>query len=705
MRSRLSPRVSVILLASAGLGLVVGFIFATRHMQDTSGLTPAGSYLLSVLSLANLLLMTVLLFVLFRELVKGFLEWRRQREGARFRTRLLTAFVLLGLLPSLLLFVGAITLIESSVDRWFSSPVSGLTTAGQQLVDDSLDLVREQTYRKAQALAWQLRQVPEDIRPALAAQLWKAGDIDGMCLLTRSGKVILKEPATFAIPGAYTLNKIFQTGGLKGWIDLTPPPTVLSGVSVQGDLGVAVGTRLPQRMFERARFIAENNQQYLRVRSQRKAMKTSMVSSFLALTLLVTFVAVWVGSRLSREISVPLQLLLEGTEEVSRGNLTHRIGYEARDEIGAVVGSFNRMTRELEVSKSELELSNAELRLTTDSAERGRRYIETLLETLNIGVVSTGPEGEIRTLNTKAREILGVERGQSLRGVVSRPEWAPVQATLASLPHRPVFNQEMTLSTRDGQMILSVSAAPLRDPSGQVFGNLIILEDISALSRAQRIAAWQEAAQRMAHEIKNPLTPIRLSAQRVHKKALEHAPDLQQAAIQGTEAIEREVEAMMTMVNAFSKFARLPDLKARPANLPDLIRETVAAYQTASSEVRFELDLQEPFPPVRMDIEHMGRVFKNLLENALQAMDTRGTVWISLREEGNEAVVKVRDTGHGISPEDRPKLFLPYFSTKKKGTGLGLAIVARILEEHGGEIHIDETVSEGAGFIVTLPLG
>ena len=369
-----------------------------------------------------------------------------------------------------------------------------------------------------------------------------------------------------------------------------------------------------------------------------------------------------------------------------------------------VVGSFNQMARELEVSKGDLELSNSELRLTTESSELRRRYIETLLETLSIGVVSTGPEGDIRTLNPKARQILGVERGQSLRSVISRPEWAPIAAILSSLPHRPVYNQEMTLSARDEQLILSVSAAPLRNPSGEVFGNLVILEDISTLSRAQRIAAWQEAAQRMAHEIKNPLTPIRLSAQRIHKKALEHAPDMERAILEGTETIEREVEAMMTMVRAFSRFARLPELRLKPSSLPELLRDLVASYQTASAEVTFHLDLPDGFPPVRMDAEHMARVFKNLLENALQAMETRGTIGISLREEGGRAIVTVHDSGPGIRPEDRAKLFVPYFSTKKKGTGLGLAIVARILEEHGGDIRIDEDYAGGAGFVVSLPI-
>lgn len=704
MRPRLSPRLILIFITCAGLFLVAGFILATRREQDLASITPAGGFLLTALSFANLLLMTVLLFILFRELVKGFLEWRRQREGARFRTRLLTAFVLLGLLPSLLLFVGATTLIESTVDRWFRSPVNSVASSSQLLVDQALDVARDQTFRKARAMAWQLAQVSPEMRPSLAAHLWKAGDMDSLYLVTPDKRVILKRPETLADPTAYKVNKVFQIGGLRGWMDLTPQPTVVSGVSIDQEMGVMVGSFLSRSLFDQARFISDTNKQYLQIRSQRQALKISMISSFLALTLLVTFVAVWVGSRLSREISVPLQLLLEGTQELSRGHLAHRIVYDARDEIGMVTESFNRMARDLETSKSDLELSNAELRLTTEAAELRRRYIETLLETLNIGVLSTEADGEIRTLNPKAREILGMAEEEAAGSAPSRPEWVPIGALLETLHQRPVVNREVTLQTGRDQRILSISAAPLRDRSGEVYGNLVIIEDISDLSRAQRVAAWQEAAQRMAHEVKNPLTPIRLSAQRMRKKAAEDAPDLQRAVLDGTAAIEGEVQAMMTMVSAFSRFARLPEVQLRPGSLPDLIRGVVASYQAASGAVTFRLDVPNHFPPVRMDTEQMGRVLRNLFENSLHAMKMSGTLTIKLREERGQARIAIWDTGPGVPAEARSRLFLPYFSTKRKGSGLGLAIVARIVEEHGGAIHIDEGYTEGAGFIITLPL-
>jgi two-component system nitrogen regulation sensor histidine kinase NtrY len=397
-------------------------------------------------------------------------------------------------------------------------------------------------------------------------------------------------------------------------------------------------------------------------------------------------------------------MLLEGTQALSRGDLQHSVPYEAKDEIGIVVQSFNRMTGELAASKSALERSNQELLEITRSSEKRRRYIETLLETLNIGVISMDEEGDIRTFNPRAMEILGLEPGDSPKTVTSRPEWAPISPLLSSLPSRPVLNREVALSGKQGQTILSVSATPLRGPDGALFGTLVIIEDISNLSRAQRIAAWQEAAQRMAHEIKNPLTPIRLSAQRIRKKVREKAQDLDHAVVEGCTTIEREVETMMTMVNEFSRFARLPAIHPKPSSLHALLESTVATYRTVYPAVEFDLQAPTDFPPVRMDAEQMGRVFKNLFDNAVHVMEMSGKITLRLKAEEGQAVVTVWDTGPGIAPEARQRMFLPYFSTKRKGTGLGLAIVARILEEHGGAIRVDEEYSGGAGFIITLPL-
>ncbi len=703
LKRLLSRRAAVITLALLGIAGGVGFLALLRREVLLSA-PESGGTLLTALSLMNFLLLLTLLFVLFRQLIKGFLEWRRFREGARFRTRLLTTFVLLGLAPSLLLFVGAIQLFESTLDRWYQLPVHSLSSAGQKMVDQALDMVRDQTYREASGLAGQLRQVPAELRPALARHLYSFGSLDELFLIDRGGKLLAVLPSEAVPPGAYKVAKCFLAEGLKGWIDLTPRPVVLSGVKVDESSAVAVGSYLPPELFEQARFISQNNQAFLRAKSERRNVEITMISSYLALTLVVIVAAVWIGSRLSREISVPLKLLLEGTHEVSRGNLHHQIPYSARDEIGQVVTSFNKMTLDLGQTQRNLERSNEELRHITEDAERRRRYIEMLMETLPVGVVSFGPEGDVRTVNPRARELLGMEKSDPPHRLLTRPEWYEMRGALEGFPGRHVSNREVALSGRQGQRIISVSANALQDAAGGVFGSLVILEDISDLSRAQRIAAWQEVARRLAHEIKNPLTPIRLSAQRIRKKVREKASDLEPAVMEGTTTIEREVEGMMTMVNEFSRFARLPEIHPRPGPLAQLIKDAVATYKTAYTKVTFDLALPQDFPSVRIDPEPLSRALKNLFENAIEAMEMAGTITVKLDEWSGSARLIIRDTGPGIPKEARTRLFLPYYSTKRRGTGLGLAIVARVLEEHGGSIAVDETYEDGAGFIITLPL-
>ncbi len=703
LRRLLSRRALVIAMALAGLaGGVVFLALLRREVRSTS--PESGGTLLTALSLMNFLLLLTLLFVLFRQLIKGFLEWRRFREGARFRTRLLISFVLLGLTPSLLLFVGAIQLFESTLDRWYQLPVHTISSAGQKMVDQALDMVRTQTYRDASGLAGQLGQVPLELRPALARHLYSFGNIDELFLIDPSGKVLVALPANAAVPDAYKVSKCFEADGLRGWMDLTPKPVVMSGVRIDGVSAVAVGAYIPHELFDQARFISENNQAFLRAKSERRDVEITMISSYLALTLVIIVAAVWIGSSLSKEISVPLKLLLEGTREVSGGNMSHQIPYEAKDEIGQVVTSFNKMTMDLAESQRSLERSNEELRQISRDAERRRRYIEMLMETLPLGVVSFGTEGDVRTVNPRARELMGMEPSDPPYRLLTRPEWNEMRGALEGFPARPVANREAALSGRQGQRIISVSARSLEEKAGGLFGSLVLLEDISDLSRAQRIAAWQEVARRLAHEIKNPLTPIRLSAQRIRKKVREKAEDLEPAVMEGTTTIEREVEGMMAMVNEFSRFARLPEIHPKPSSLAGLIRDAVSTYRAAYTKVEFELELPNDFPPVRIDSENLSRALKNLFENAIEAMEMQGSISVKLDEWSGMARLVIRDSGPGIPKEARTRLFLPYYSTKKRGTGLGLAIVARVLEEHGGSIVVDESYEGGAGFIITLPL-
>lgn len=658
---------------------------------------------LVILAIINSFLLLTLLYILLRQLIKGYLEWRRAKEGAKIRTRLLTAFILLGLLPSLLLLSGAIIMIESAVESWFRLPVHTINEAGQRLVDASLDIIREQSYRRAASIAEQMKNVPEDIQNSYLFHISKLKDIDAICLLDSDGTVLFSQPKNSIVIDKFKKDKIFSETGMKGYIILGQRSYVFSSAKINEKRAVLVGFILPENLLKEARFISENQKLYLQAKSERKVFKIGMISSFLALTLAVIFAAVWIGTRLTREINKPLQLLLEGTEEVSRGNLEYKINYPAKDEIGQVVSSFNTMVEELLTSKREIEKSTEEIKAAKESAEKRRNYIEVLMESLNVGIISLGAEGEIVSINKKAREFLQLSPKDPPQKVVTLPSWLTLREAINELKKRQGEKKEIVLTFKDEVKVMIVEMVPLTREEVSYPGSILIIEDITDLSRTQRIAAWQEVAQRLAHEIKNPLTPIRLSAQRIRKKLRDGAPDLNEAIYEGTTTIEREVEVMMSMVNEFSRFARLPEIHLKPANIGDLIFSSALPYQNAYPKVSFSFSIPENLPNILFDYEQLERVIKNLFENSIEAMKMSGEIKVSIFEKEKYIIISIRDTGPGIPQEIRTKMFLPYFSTKRKGTGLGLAIVARILEEHGGKIEVDNEYNEGAGLLIYLP--
>ncbi|MCX7830204.1 MAG: HAMP domain-containing protein, partial [Acidobacteria bacterium] len=361
---------------------------------------------LVILATFNSFLLLTLLYILLRQLVKGYLVWRREKEGAKIRTRLLTAFIFLGLIPSILLLLGAIIMVESAVASWFRLPVHTTNAAGQRLVDASLDILREKSFKRASGIARQMKAIPPDIQTSFVYHISDSEDFDSICLVDSSGKLLFSKPTNSITIDNFKIEKIFSDPGLKGYIILGQKSYVFSSARISNERAILIGYLLPENLLKEAKFIAENQKLYLQAKSERKVFKISMISSFLALTLAVIFAAVWIGTRLTREINRPLKMLLEGTAEVSKGNLDHRIEYSAKDEIGQVVSSFNKMVEDLLASKKEVEKSNQELREARDSAERRRNYIEVLVETLNVGIVSLGADGEIVNLNKKAREFL-----------------------------------------------------------------------------------------------------------------------------------------------------------------------------------------------------------------------------------------------------------------------------------------------------------
>lgn len=675
---------------------VIGHFFYSKWSDSTTA--P-----LVILAIFNSFLLLTLLYVLFRQIIKVFLEWRREKEGARIRTRLLTAFIFLGLIPSVLLLTGAIVMIESAVESWFRLPVHTINEAGQKLVDASLNILRFHSLKRAEGIAKQLKEVPENIQSAFLYNILIKSEIDASILVDSKGTILFSKPKDAITLDRFKIDKIFYGDGLKGYIVFGQQSYVFSSSLINKERAVLVGYLLPENLLKEARFISENQKLYLQAKAERKVFKICMISSFLALTLAVIFAAIWIGTRLTREINTPLQLLLEGTTEVSKGNLNHRIEYSAKDEIGQVVSSFNKMVSDLLENKKEIEEGNVELRAARDSAEKRRNYIEVLVESLNVGIISLNEDGQIVSLNKKAREFLGLSPKDPPQKAVTLPSWVTIRDAITTLKKTREEKQETILTFRNEVKVVVVELVPLTREGVSYPGSILIIEDITDLSRTQRIAAWQEVAQRLAHEIKNPLTPIRLSAQRIRKKFRENSPDLNEAIYEGITTIEREVESMMSMVNEFSRFSRLPEIHLKSGNISEVIFTTASFYQNAYPKVLFSFEIPQNIPNILFDYEQMERIFKNLFENSIEAMKMVGEIKIKITLQDKYLLISIRDTGPGIPEEVRTRMFLPYFSTKRKGTGLGLAIVARMLEEHGGKIEVDKEYDQGASVIIYLP--
>jgi len=472
-----------------------------------------------------------------------------------------------------------------------------------------------------------------------------------------------------------------------------------------------VGIYVPRDLQRLASYVSRSNEDYRQIRAQKVVIKRVYVLVFALITLVVLFSVTWIGLYLARRITEPIQTLLQGTREISSGNLDYRVEVDAGDELGILVESFNRMTSELRAGKETIEKRNLELSASNRELVERRRYIETLLNSVTVGVVSCDRDGRVTTLNQAALRLLELERGPE-------PVGRPLPALLPpegreAIEHliREVFSSRgesaalgLELSIGGRTCTIAASATSLRDETGDPLGAILVLEDLTDLMRAQKIAAWREVARRLAHEIKNPLTPIQLSAERIRKKYAERARDLDDIVDEGTAAIVREVATLKNLVDEFTRFARLPAPNPVATSLEDVISASLSLYNGVHSSVTIRPMCDAGLPRVLLDPDQMKRVLVNLLDNAVEAMGGQRTVTIEARRDPSGTVrLEVADDGPGIREEDRDRLFLPYFSTKKKGTGLGLAIVHRIVSDHHGRIHVEHNKPHGARFVIELP--
>jgi two-component system, NtrC family, nitrogen regulation sensor histidine kinase NtrY len=461
-----------------------------------------------------------------------------------------------------------------------------------------------------------------------------------------------------------------------------------------------------------ARQITEAYEDYSQLRVLKRPLEGVYLSLFVMMTLMILVSATWLGFYLAKRITRPVGMLAAGAREIGAGHLDHRIEPETQDEFGSLVEAFNSMAAELATSQRRLERSRIDMERKNAELEERRRYIETVLLRIATGVVSIGPDGRVGTVNAAAARLLEVEPGivgVPIDQVLAREDLQPLAALVHGVTAgsgKPA-GQEIALAREGREIHLAAAATALQGEDGAHEGTVLVFDDVTPLVRTQRVAAWRDVARRLAHEIKNPLTPIQLSAERMNRH-FAGAPEATRALVdECTSAIVTEVESLKALVDEFAQFARMPAPRAVPANLNAVLTETLALYNGLLRGITIDRELAPALPPVRLDVEQIRRVVINLVDNAIEALGGTidGRIVVQSQHDPGNAVARivVADNGPGVPAADREKLFMPYYSTKRRGSGLGLAIVRRIVGEHGGSIEVGDNSPRGSRFVIELP--
>jgi two-component system nitrogen regulation sensor histidine kinase NtrY len=423
--------------------------------------------------------------------------------------------------------------------------------------------------------------------------------------------------------------------------------------------------------------------------------KNSYILTLLLITLVIIFAATWFGLYLAKGITVPIQQLAEGTHAVAQGNWDYQIEASGDDEIGTLVDSFNGMTRDLKQMTFEI--------------ERRGRFMETLLANVNAAVIAVDPGGQITAWNKAAEKMFGINGaealGHSQERIFAAEQLKPMREIMENVKDGESVEKELSISLPDRVLTVVANAATLRDDDGRSLGVMVFVEDITEIQKAQRMEAWREVARRIAHEIKNPLTPIQLSAERLRKRYAKMLEGDGAILDKCTTTIIRQVEELKRLVNEFAQFARLPAAELAVNDLNEVVREALFLFQEGHRAIRFEFH-PGVIPALELDRNQIKRALINLLDNAVTALDGRGDVEITTSYERalTKVCLEVADSGRGLPPEVRARIFEPYFSTKRDGTGLGLSIVSAIVEDHHGYIRVRPNEPKGTRFIIELPV-
>jgi two-component system nitrogen regulation sensor histidine kinase NtrY len=711
--------------------VAVSLRYQNRLFDLTTEIPLTGNILALALINLNILFIILCLFLVLRNIFKLLMERRRDLPGARLRSKLVLAFVTLALVPTMLLFFVAAGFITNSIENWFNSQI-------EESLQESLEVA--QTYYKNSAsnalyYAEQLSQTIKDQKllneenlPTLVElihQKQKEYNLGIVEVFSSTYEELVRAVnpqvpvAEFTDPGSDSIREALQGNRFTRVSPIGRADLIRGIVPVYSNWNpndvvavVVVNYYVPYSLVKKMNEIKTSFEQFKSTKDLKGKIQKGYVLFLLIIALVIIFLATWAGFYLARGITEPIQKLAIATNRVAEGDLDVTIEGYSNDEVGTLIESFNKMTFDLKQGQKAIRHANRELRSSNLELEQRRRYMEIVLANVTAGVISIDSQGQITTINKSAENLLGLKTpsilGKNFRDAID-PEYLPMVKDLLKEmigSGKNSIRRQISVSVKDVELTLLVNVTTLRDEDNEFMGTVVVFDDLTQLLKAQRMEAWREVARRIAHEIKNPLTPIQLSAQRLRRRYQAQFAEDDTVFEECTYMIIKQVEDLKNLVNEFSNFARMPASNPSMNNLNDVVSEALVLFQEGHKDIRFQFRSDPGMPNFSLDREHIKRAIINLLDNAVAAVDGEGRIDLetAFNPALHMATLTVSDNGSGIPQNDKPRLFEPYFSTKKTGTGLGLAIVSTIVSDHNGYIRVKDNKPHGTRFIIELPL-
>ena len=712
------------LIVAAMVLFFIVFVIIRLYFEESKNFSPLalkGSTLIFGLWIIIILFGLTFLFILARNILKMYLENNQSGTGHSFKNRLVFFFIAFSLVPTLLLFIFATDVISQSIEQWFKTPIENIMHNVEDVKSNYYGNINEDLQHYSgliAAMIQQKRMYTDDNKTFLFNKLKEKMleyklDVVSIYRNRNETFTLLHPRIPIQEYKNLPLNIVYRGLGGAGF---TTTDTLKTGELIrngaafdieQGDkMLVITGKYFPESYTRSLNALAGMVSKHSQMRVLRDPVKNTYILLFLFITILIIFSASWLGFYLAKGITVPIEKLVSATAEIAKGNLDVRIDYKAKDEFNTLINEFNRMAFDLKENRDKLNRRTIELR-------HRRSITETILKNITSGVMALNASGEIIAINPEAARMLSLDMDAVARknfaAAISETIYQDIHVLIrkAFETRFKLIEKEIDVKLKGKYINLAVKITQLRNPINNRFaGLLVVLTDLTELIKAQRMLVWREVAKRIAHEIKNPLTPIQISSQRI-LRSLDQPPDKFRAIVEDSlNIISQELDSIKNLAEEFANFARLPEIKFSQGDINEILEKLMAVYTSIYQNVQFKVKLDSALPPlVKLDVEQIKRVLVNILDNALEVIGKEGEIEISTNYNGESKfiTIEIADSGPGISDEDKQKVFLPYFSKKSSGTGLGLAIAHNIVEEHNGLISITDNQPQGARFIIELP--